>query len=70
VRRSHLFEGDRTDNAADKVAKGRQNRKLDDAGIARVLMLKSQGLTQTAIARQLGVSDSLVSYVVRVHRVA
>jgi len=70
VRRSHLFEGDRTDNAADKMTKGRHPRKLDDAGIQAVLALKSEGWTQTAIAEHLGVSDSLVSYVVRLHRVA
>ena len=70
VRRSHLFEGDRTDNHLDKVAKGRLYRKLDDAGIQAVLGLKGEGWTQAAIAEHLGVSDSLVSYVVRMHRVA
>lgn len=65
VRRSHLFEGDRTINAADKIAKGRQPRKLDDAGIQTVLALKSDGVTQTEIAKQLGVSNSLVSSIVR-----
>ncbi len=70
VRRSHLFEGDRMVNSNDKVAKGRQSRKLDNASIQAVLSLKSEGWVQHDIAQHLGVSDSLVSWVVRTHRVA
>lgn len=66
VRRSHLFEGDKAENTADMVSKDRgTQRTLSVEQVAVVVERKRSGETQAAIARSLGVSESLISLTLR-----
>lgn len=70
VRRSHLFEGTKSDNTADMVSKQRgTNRILSPDKVQEIFDRKAKGETQTAIAKSLGISPQLVSLTVR-HRVS
>jgi hypothetical protein len=66
VRRDHIFEGSKKENTADMIAKKRGNQaKLSDADIVDVFARKARGESQHSIALAKGVSDSLVSAIVR-----
>ena len=66
VRRDHIFEGSKKANTADMIAKKRGNQaKLTDADIVDVFARKARGDSQHSIALAKGVSDSLVSAIVR-----
>jgi hypothetical protein len=66
VRPGHLFAGTQVDNVADMIRKGRHwNSKLNDAKVLEIIRRASQGLTQPEIARQFGVSRSIVGQIVR-----
>jgi hypothetical protein len=66
VRRDHIFEGSKKENTADMIAKKRGNQaKLTDADIVDVFARKARGESQHSIALAKGVSDSLVSAIVR-----
>jgi len=68
VNPAHLFLGTAADNAADKVAKGRQARrashgrtKLSEADVAKIRWYLERGLdTQVAIGRLFGVSNQVI----------
>ena len=72
----HLFLGTDADNMADKCSKGRQSRefelphtKLSDAQVADLRHeYATSGLSQYALARQYGISQSHVSFIVN-HKV-
>ncbi len=62
VRRSHLFEGNKSENTADMVSKSRSTpRALTAAQVEKVIAQKAKGETQVSIARSLNVSESLIS---------
>jgi len=66
VRRDHIFEGSKKENTADMIAKKRGNQaKLTDADIVDVFARKTRGESQHSIALAKGVSDSLISAIVR-----
>ena len=68
----HLFLGDDADNMADKCAKGRQSRefdfphtKLSDAQVTDIRTeYAAGGISQYALGRKYGVSQSHVSFMV------
>ena len=67
VKPAHLFEGTRSDNVRDAVAKGRHVHrlaKIDYATAERIRALAQEGKTQVEIARVFGLSASNISYVV------
>lgn len=69
VRRSHLFEGTKLDNTHDMIAKRRGNvPKLSDAQIQEAISARANGETQASIAKRLGVSDSLISSIMRLQK--
>ena len=70
----HLFLGSHRDNVSDKIAKGRQahghlygeespQSSFEDATVIDIFRWHEQGMSQTAIAKQLGCSQSLVSLI-------
>jgi hypothetical protein len=65
----HLRAGTPQDNVADRVARGRSASyrtgwsKLGDESLKQLFEYKSAGVSQADIARQLGVSPSLVYFV-------
>ena len=74
VRVSHLFEGDRADNIADAVAKGRQsygvsfgeksgNAKLRDADIPRIRKALRAGQSNRRIAERFGVTPGTIWFI-------
>jgi hypothetical protein len=66
VRRSHLFEGTKSENTADMVSKRRgTSRTLTAAQTANIIARKAKGETQMSIARSLNVSESLISLTLR-----
>lgn len=75
VRPEHLFPGDPADNSADKIKKGRLNPRDGErngrAKLSRddVASIRSRhaagGVTQTALAKEFGVSQVQISHVVR-----
>lgn len=73
VRRSHLFLGTKTENAADRDQKGRQARgerqhlsKLTASIVRAIRRRFSKGETnKSALAREYGVNNSLIGFVVR-----
>jgi hypothetical protein len=75
---AHLFLGSNQDNTADKVAKGRHARRATHSHWLRgeqlwmaklteemVLRIRSDSRSQSEIANELGVSQTLVSQVKR-----
>jgi hypothetical protein len=71
VRPDHLFLGTNQINLADMRAKGRQvkgethgRRKLTEADVANIKALKAEHVTQCAIAKWYGISDSAVSNII------
>ncbi len=64
VRSSHLFLGTDADNAADKVAKGRQAAKLTGLHVGEILRRRAAGETGVAIAAAFGIAQSTVSEIV------
>jgi hypothetical protein len=72
-RHGHLWLGDAAANSADKVAKGRQTKGLDIAGAkvpdCVVLDIRRRfaagGVTQTALAAEVGLSFQHVSDIIR-----
>lgn len=80
VRPDHLFLGTRTDNAADKVRKGRQARgeilsvkrrgerhamaKLSEPDVHEIRRLCASGETQRSVAARFGVTQTTVGYIV------
>ena len=76
VNPSHLFLGTRTDNAIDKVRKGRQSRtgqvgsknpvaKLTEADVATMRGLHARGHSGGSIARRFGISKTTACRVIR-----
>jgi predicted XRE-type DNA-binding protein len=73
VNPSHLFVGTPKDNMRDKANKGRCNQqrernnaaKLTPEIVAEMRVMKAAGVQQRQIARRFGVSEALVSNVVR-----
>jgi hypothetical protein len=72
VRPDHLFLGSFSENMDDKIEKGRQQKgeghwrhKLTDRDILKIIELRETGMIQSAIAREYGVHQSLISYIVR-----
>lgn len=62
VNPAHLFLGTPKDNAADKVAKGRQPRKLTPEAVAAIRL---DDRPHTTVAREYGVSETLISRIRR-----
>lgn len=71
---SHLFLGTNADNIADRVAKGRSWRprgerngraKLTVTDVRLIRALRADGWLQVPLARRFGVSQRLVSLIVR-----
>ena len=69
---AHLFAGTITDNHRDMVSKGRQLKgeqfpqaKLTDDGVREVRRLRMAGLSQQAIADRFGVSQVVISLILR-----
>lgn len=60
VRPDHLFLGTDTDNTADKVRKGRANSALTIEQVREVRLRLSDGTSQAVLARQYGVSRSVI----------
>ncbi len=69
----HLFEGTNTDNAADKVQKGRQrgapgaangSAKLNDALVREIRAAHAAGETNVALGRRHGVHHSMIARIV------
>lgn len=74
VNPSHLFLGTNADNMADKVAKGRHRSptgqsngqaKLSADDVTRIRFRYAEGESQLQIAKSVGVSQTLVSAIVR-----
>ena len=72
VRPSHIFIGSNQDNVNDKVSKGRQSRgethgrhKLSEADARYIKSAVAFGVEQRALADQFGVSQAIVSLIVR-----
>lgn len=66
----HLFLGTAQENTNDMIGKGRHAwrngqawQKLTAKDVARILFLRECGLTQQAIADQIGVSRPLISMI-------
>lgn len=73
VNPAHLFLGDNADNLSDKIAKGRQSRlkgcengraKLSEDDVRTIRRLYPDK-SQSEIARQFGVNQTLISAIVR-----
>lgn len=81
VNPAHLFEGTPGDNTRDAVAKGRMvqqhspermprgsthhEAKLTEEQVREIRRLAAGGRSKLSIAKQFGVSDTLIGYVVR-----
>lgn len=72
VNPDHLFLGTIKDNAADMVSKGRScrgerqgNHKLTDAEVLDILNRVSNHENQSDIARQFGISNSVITHIKR-----
>jgi DNA-binding XRE family transcriptional regulator len=68
----HLFLGTNLDNVHDSISKGRKpigsrnpSARLTEEAIREVRRLRTQGTTQTEIARRLGVHSSTISAIDR-----
>jgi len=65
VNPDHLFLGTNRDNIYDRNRKGRGGKKLTNESAAHIKQLLEKGTTQTAIARMMGVNQTLISAVDR-----
>lgn len=72
VNPSHLYEGDRLDNARDAVERGRQptgsrhwNAKLDEDKVREIFRLLHEGVSPVDIAYKFGVEKSTVNLIRR-----
>jgi hypothetical protein len=76
VRPDHLFLGTHTDNMRDMVAKARHaraapkgagngNHKLTDGRVRLILAAASHGVSGAELAKRLGVSQPVVSKIIR-----
>lgn len=68
VNPNHLITGNRTDNANDRVERGRQSRisfTLFDSEIIEIFALREKGLSQTAIAKRFNVKQGFISRIIR-----
>jgi hypothetical protein len=67
----HLFLGTQADNMADMAdkARGKRSKLLTDEEIVELRLAYSKGERQTALAARFGVSQSLVSLIVRGDRI-
>lgn len=68
VNPDHLFIGDPCDNSADMVQKGRSAKIPQKLTVEKVIAIRERyaaGETQTALASEYGVSQVMVSKVVR-----
>jgi hypothetical protein len=76
VNPAHLFTGSHADNHADREAKGRGgqwmtrgeshvNHKLTDGMVRTIRQWASEGISQSQLAREFGVSNQLISKIVR-----
>ena len=81
VRPEHLFLGTQLENIADRTRKGRSSHhaakntghkgeahyaaKLTEAGVREIRAAVAGGETGRSVAKRYGVSDVLVSYIVR-----
>ncbi len=63
VRGSHLFSGTKKDNLADMTAKGRRFAKLTESQVIEVMKLRTDGITQQAIADLFNVSQSCIAHI-------
>lgn len=77
VRPSHLSVGTQADNTADMVTKGRQKgavgsrnakAKLTDTQVLEIRHRWYEGAKQTALAKEYGVSQPMIGYIVRKER--
>jgi len=68
VNPNHLFLGTHADNAADKVSKGRQARKLSDGDIRQIRLLRERGARHRELARSFGVCETTVVKICRRER--
>lgn len=62
---AHLFKGTHADNMKDMVAKGRSTRRISRAQGDAARKLYADGMTQQAIADQLGIGQSHISRIIR-----
>lgn len=73
-RRGHLFRGDRSVNAADKVTKGRQgarprpgsahhNAKVTEADIPTIIRMVAEGVPRQTVGDQFHISATMVGYI-------
>ncbi len=72
VNPDHLFLGTQADNMSDKTQKGRQARgarhgqaKLTDSIVRNIRSLVAGGRTQRSVARQMQVSETTVSRIMK-----
>ena len=71
VRLDHLFVGTKADNSADMAAKGRSTHGVKNArhklteDDVKAIVLLAQDIPQKDVAKRFGVSDSVVSMIVR-----
>jgi len=61
----HLRLGTHSDNMKDKQSKGRAAKKLTSEKVAYIRCLDTNGLLQREIAERVGISQSMVSSVLR-----
>ena len=61
----HWVLGSQADNVEDMVAKGRNASKLTPTQVREARRRSAQGETATSIARDLGVTNSTISYLLR-----
>lgn len=73
-RRGHLFRGDRTINAHDKIAKGRGRygvvrgsrvgtSKVTESDIPAIIEMVDSGIPRKVIGAQFGITDTMVGYI-------
>ena len=59
----HLFSGTQADNMLDSSSKGRNNKKLNASQRAEIAQRWRNGESATALAREFGVTPSLVYWI-------
>lgn len=58
---AHLYAGTNAQNIQDKIARERSGKKLNIAKVRRIQAMLSEGIKQTRIAKQFGVTQQIVS---------